>query len=80
MAAMRPKRCSATLLRAAPHLRDQIEIVTKCDILVGAGRYASTRIKHYDTSAAHIAASVDHSLRLMGVDTLIFYWFIVQTH
>ena len=55
-------------LRAAPQLRDQIEIVTKCDILIGAGRYASTRIKHYDTSAAHIAASVDHSLRLMGVD------------
>lgn len=55
-------------LRAAPQLRDQIEIVTKCDILVGAGRYASTRIKHYDTSAAHIAASVDHSLRLMGID------------
>ena len=41
---------------AAPHLRDQIEIVTKCDILVGAGRYSSTRVKHYDTSAAHIAA------------------------
>ena len=55
-------------LRAAPQLRDQIEIVTKCDILVGAGRYASTRVKHYDTSAAHIAASVDHSLRLMATD------------
>ena len=55
-------------LRAAPQLRDQIEIVTKCDILVGAGRYASTRVKHYDTSAAHIVASVDHSLRLMATD------------
>ena len=55
-------------LRAAPQLRDQIEIVTKCDILVGAGRYASTRVKHYDTSAAHIADSVDHSLRLMATD------------
>jgi predicted oxidoreductase len=55
-------------LRAAPQLRDQIEIVTKCDILVGAGRYASTRVKHYDTSAAHIVASVDHSLQLMATD------------
>ena len=55
-------------LRAAPQLRDKIEIVTKCDILVGAGRYASTRVKHYDTSAAHIADSVDHSLRLMATD------------
>ena len=57
-------------LRAAPHLRNQIEIVTKCDILVGAGRYANTRVKHYDTSAAHIAASIDHSLRLMGTDKI----------
>lgn len=57
-------------LRAAPHLKDQIEIVTKCDILVPAGRYAGVNGKYYDTSAAHIAASVDHSLRLMGVDRI----------
>ena len=55
-------------LRAAPQVRDQIEIVTKCDIVVGAGRYANTQVKHYDTSAAHISASVDHSLRLMDTD------------
>ena len=63
-------------LRAAPQLRDKIEIVTKCDILVGAGRYASTRVKHYDTSAAHIAASVDHSLQLMAtnyIDLLLIH-------
>jgi predicted oxidoreductase len=41
-----------------------------CDILVGAGRYSSTRVKHYDTSAAHIAASIDHSLRLMGTEKI----------
>lgn len=57
-------------LKAAPHLKDQIEVVTKCDILVGAGRYSDVRVKHYDTSAAHIHASVDHSLRLMGIDTI----------
>ena len=55
-------------LRAAPALRDQIEIVTKCDIIAPAGRYADARVKYYDTSAAHITASVDHSLRLMGID------------
>ena len=54
-------------LRAAPQLRDQIEIVTKCNMLRGAGRYASTRVKHYDTSAAPIAALIDHSLRLMAI-------------
>jgi predicted oxidoreductase len=57
-------------LRAAPALKDQIEIVTKCDIVAPAGRYASARVKYYDTSRAHILASVDHSLRLMGVDRI----------
>ena len=55
-------------LKSSPKLRDQIEIITKCDILVGAGRYANVKVKHYDTSAAHIQASVDHSLRLMNID------------
>lgn len=57
-------------LKAAPHLKDKIEIVTKCDILAPAGRYADARGKYYDTSRAHILASVDHSLRLMGVDKI----------
>jgi predicted oxidoreductase len=57
-------------LRAAPALKDQIEIVTKCDIIVSAGRYAGAGVKYYDTSAAHVTASVDDSLRLMGVDRI----------
>ncbi|MFA8387671.1 MAG: aldo/keto reductase family oxidoreductase [Pelagibaca sp.] len=51
-----------------PELRNQIEIVTKCDIVAPAGRYADARVKHYDTSRAHILSSVDHSLRLMKID------------
>lgn len=57
-------------LAAAPALKDQIEIVTKCDIIAPVGRYADASVKYYDTSAAHITASVDHSLRLMGVDRI----------
>jgi len=57
-------------LAAAPHLKDKIEIVTKCDIIAPAGRYANARVKYYDTSRAHITASVDHSLRLMGIDKI----------
>ena len=57
-------------LKAAPALRDQIEIVTKCDIVAPAGRYADARVKYYDTSRAHILSSVEHSLRLMGVETI----------
>ena len=56
--------------RAAPGLRDRCEIVTKCDIIAPAGRHAAARIKHYDTSPAHLAASVDHSLREMATDRI----------
>ncbi|MBF9047193.1 oxidoreductase [Rhodobacterales bacterium LSUCC0031] len=55
-------------LRAAPGLRDQIEIVTKCDIVAPVGRYSNARVKYYDTSRAHIMASVETSLAEMGID------------
>lgn len=50
------------------NLRDKIEIVTKCDIVAPAGRYSDTKVKYYDTSRAHVMASVEHSLRLTGTD------------
>ena len=55
-------------LKAAPHLRDQIEIITKCDIVAPAGRHAAARVKYYDTSKAHINASVEASLREMAIE------------
>ena len=55
-------------LKAAPHLREKIEIITKCGIVVPAGRHSASRVKHYDTSAAHITASVEASLRDMATD------------
>lgn len=57
-------------LRASPGLRDKLEIVSKCDIVAPVGRHASTRVKHYDTSPAHIRASVEASLRDLGTDHL----------
>ena len=57
-------------LKQAPHLRDKIEIVTKCDIIAPVGRHAAARVKYYDTSAAHITQSVEDSLRLMGIDQI----------
>ena len=53
-----------------PDLRNRIEIVTKCDIVAPAGRHAAARVKHYDTSRAHIFASVDQSLSLMKTDRI----------
>ncbi|MFN4158768.1 MAG: aldo/keto reductase family oxidoreductase [Gemmobacter sp.] len=57
-------------LRAAPGLRDRIEIVTKCDIVAPVGRHAGARVKHYDTSPAHVTASVEASLRDMATDRI----------
>ena len=55
-------------LKQAPSLREQIEIVTKCDIIAPAGRHSGARVKYYDTSAAHITQSVEDSLRLMAIE------------
>ncbi len=57
-------------LKQAPALRGKIEIVTKCDIVAPVGRYAGKRVKHYDTSAAHINQSVEMSLRQMNIETI----------
>ncbi|GHA61455.1 aryl-alcohol dehydrogenase [Amylibacter ulvae] len=51
-----------------PSLRDQMQIVTKCDIVAPCGKYADVPVKYYDTSAAHINASVDASLANMQID------------
>lgn len=55
-------------LKASPGLREKIEVITKCDIVAPVGLYEEVRIKHYDTSAKHIAASLDNSLKNMGLD------------
>lgn len=63
-------RCEALFgeaIKARPALRDQIEIVTKTDIMLLSAHWPSTRVKHYDTSAAHVRASVDRSLQRIGV-------------
>lgn len=57
-------------LKQAPHLRDQIEIVTKCDIIAPLGRHEQARVKYYDTSAKHINQSVEDSLRLMAIEQI----------
>lgn len=57
-------------LRAQPGLRSQMEIVTKCDIMLLSKAWPDTRVKHYDTSAAHVTASVDRSLQRIGVEVI----------
>lgn len=50
--------------------RESIELVTKCDIMLKSANRPQNRVKHYDTSAAHIEASIDRSLRNFGTDYL----------
>ncbi|GAB2187980.1 aldo/keto reductase [Roseibium sp. LAB1] len=57
-------------LKANPALRARMEIVTKCDIVAPAGRYSNAKVKHYDTSRAHVERSVDFSLTEMGIETI----------
>ena len=66
-------RCEALFgeaIKARPALQDQIEIVTKTDIMLLSQQWPDTRVKHYDTSAGHVSASVDRSLQRIGVEVL----------
>jgi predicted oxidoreductase len=53
-----------------PGLRDQIQLVTKCDIRLVSNQHPENSINHYDTSKAHILASVDHSLAKLHTDRI----------
>lgn len=55
-------------LRQLGAARDALELVTKCDIMLVSGNRPENRLKHYDTGAAHIAASLDRSLKNLGTD------------
>jgi predicted oxidoreductase len=57
-------------LRLDSSIKDRIQIVTKCDIMLKSEKYPERYVKHYDTSPAHIKASVDASLARLGVDVI----------
>ena len=57
-------------LALTPSVRDRIEIVSKCGIKLLSENRPEHGLKYYDTSAAHITASVDHSLQSMRTDYL----------
>ncbi|OPH53747.1 aldo/keto reductase [Vibrio campbellii] len=51
-------------------VREQIQIVTKCDINLCGDKTPKRKINHYDTSAAHIYQSVNNSLERLKVDEI----------
>ncbi len=57
-------------LRQLPGQRSRIEIITKCGICAPFPTRPATTTKHYNSSADHIRASVDQSLKNLGTDYL----------
>lgn len=57
-------------LSESPSLRNNMEIVTKCDIMLLSNKFPDRKVKYYDTSAAHIQASVEQSLTNMATDRI----------
>jgi predicted oxidoreductase len=57
-------------LALAPHLRERMQLVSKCGIKLVHPSRPAHRLKSYDTSAAHLIASVDNSLRALQTDRL----------
>ena len=57
-------------LTAEPSLRDRIRIVSKCGIKLTSAQRPEHRIKSYDSSHAHVRASVEQSLRALRTDRL----------
>lgn len=59
-----------TALKAAPALRAQMQIITKCDIMLTSDHYPARRVKYYDTSRKHIQDSVNNSLANMNIEQI----------
>ena len=59
-----------TAMALDPALRERLFLITKCDIKLVSGKRPQHRIKHYDTSRAHITASVENSLRQLRTDRI----------
>ncbi|WBA12954.1 aldo/keto reductase [Salinivibrio kushneri] len=57
-------------LKLDPSVRDDIQVVSKCDINLVSEAAPNRKINHYDTSYRHILASVDNSLSRLGVEKL----------
>ena len=57
-------------LAAVPGLRQRLQIITKCGIKLVSPRRPAHAIKSYDSSSAHITASVENSLRELRTDRI----------
>ncbi|MEH6460764.1 aldo/keto reductase [Chitinimonas sp. JJ19] len=66
-------RCEALFgeaLASRPALKSRIKLISKCGIALVSPNRPQHRVKHYNTSSAHIVASAEHSLAQMGGEQL----------
>ncbi len=64
------------VLKNQPRLREQMQLVTKCGIMLRSQKFPERKVKHYDTSYTHIMQSVEQSLRNLQteyVDLLLIH-------
>ncbi|TFD97730.1 aldo/keto reductase [Jeotgalibacillus salarius] len=57
-------------LALEPSLREKMEIVTKCGIVLESPNRPAHRSHHYDTSKSHIISSVEHSLKNLSIESI----------
>jgi predicted oxidoreductase len=57
-------------LATMPSRRDEMQLVSKCGIRLVSARRPAHAINSYDTSRAHVVASVERSLRALRTDRL----------
>lgn len=57
-------------LKESPALRERIQLVTKCNIMLPAAERSEIKFHYYDSSKSHILASVDRSLKNLNSDYL----------
>ena len=57
-------------MKSRPDLLEATQNVTKCGIKLISDKYPDRRVKHYDTSAAHIQYSAEQSLKKLGLDVI----------
>ena len=54
----------------APGLRDRVQLITKCGIKLVSPQWPQHAAKSYDSSRAHVLASVDASLKALRTDRI----------
>lgn len=57
-------------LRLRSHIREQLQLISKADIVLAPQDASRWQVKHYDSSAAHLRDALDASLKRLGVERL----------